>query len=73
MKIELIILTIVICVFGFIAAHFFIGNGAFKRAVTFTGVYSVAKPDGYDVVCFLDADGKDGGLFCMPLSQAKKQ
>ena len=37
--------------------------------VTLTGVYSVCRPDGYDVVCFLDADGKDGGMFCMPLTQ----
>lgn len=46
------------------------GDGAIKRHITMSGVYSVCKPDGYDVVCFLDADGKDGGLFCMPLSQA---
>ena len=46
------------------------GDGAIKRHLTMSGVYSVCKPDGYDVVCFLDADGKDGGLFCMPLSQA---
>lgn len=45
------------------------GDGAIKRHLTMSGVYSVCKPDGYDVVCFLDADGQDGGLFCMPLSQ----
>ena len=45
------------------------GDGAIKRHITMSGVYSVCKPDGYDVVCFLDADGQDGGLFCMPLSQ----
>lgn len=45
------------------------GSGALKRHITLSGVYSVCKPDGYDVVCFLDADGKDGGMFCMPLAQ----
>lgn len=46
------------------------GDGALKRHVTMSGIYSVCKPDGYPVVCFADADGKDGGLFCMPLSEA---
>lgn len=49
------------------------GEGALKRMVTVSGVYSICKPDGYPVVCFLDADGKDGGLFCMPLEQAGGQ
>jgi hypothetical protein len=43
------------------------GDGALKRQFTVGGVYSICKPDGYPVVCFADADGKDGGLFCMPL------
>ncbi len=46
------------------------GDGAFKRQFTMKGLYSICKPDGYPVVCFADADSKDGGLFCMPLSQA---
>ena len=45
------------------------GDGALKRHMTVSGIYSVCKPGGYPVVCFADADGKDGGLFCMPLSQ----
>lgn len=45
------------------------GDGAFKRAVTISGIYSICRPDGYDAVCFLDSDGKDGGMFCLPLSQ----
>lgn len=44
------------------------GAGGFKRMVTITGVYSICRPDKYDVVCFLDADGKEGGMFCLPLS-----
>lgn len=44
------------------------GSGGFKRMVTISGIYSVCRPDHYDVVCFLDADSKDGGMFCMPLS-----
>lgn len=35
------------------------GDGGFKRMVTITGVYSICKPDGYEVVCFLDADGRE--------------
>jgi hypothetical protein len=45
------------------------GDGGFKRMVTITGIYSICKPDGYEVVCFLDADGKEGGMFCLPLAQ----
>lgn len=45
------------------------GDGALKRQFTMKGIYSVCKPDGYPVVCFADADGKDGGLYCMPLSE----
>lgn len=44
------------------------GAGGFKRMVTVTGVYAVYKPGGYDAVCFLDADSKQGGLSCLPLS-----
>lgn len=46
------------------------GSGGFKRMVTLTGVYAVCRPGGYDVVCFLDADSKQGGLACVPLSLA---
>lgn len=45
-----------------------LGAGSFRRMVTITGIYSICRPDKYDVVCFLDADGKEGGMFCMPLS-----
>lgn len=44
------------------------GDSAIKRHMTVSGIYSVCKPDGYPVVCFLDADGKDGGMFCMKLA-----
>lgn len=52
-----------------LAVLFFSGDGSFKRMVTISGVYSICRPDNYDVVCFGDADSKHGGLFCMPLSQ----
>ncbi len=45
----------------------FMGAGALKRHITMSGVYAVCKPSGYDVVCFLDADSKDGGANCLPL------
>lgn len=67
MKIGIIITTVSVII---IAALFFItGDGGFKRMVTISGIYSICKPDGYEVVCFLDADGNDGGMFCLPLSQ----
>ena len=46
------------------------GEGSFKRMMTISGIYTICKPDGYDVVCFLDADGKEGGVYCLPLAQA---
>ena len=58
-------------VFGlicYVAINMF-GAGAFKRKITMSGIYSVCKPEGYDVVCFLDADGKEGGMYCLPLNQ----
>jgi hypothetical protein len=48
----------------------FTGDGAYKRAVTLSGVYTILRPDGFDVVCFADSDGKDGGLFCIPCESA---
>lgn len=45
-----------------------VGSGGFKRMITLTGVYAVCKPGGYDAVCFLDADSKQGGLSCLPLA-----
>ncbi len=55
-----------VAIIGLVAAC---GDGALKRQFTMKGIYSVCKPDGYPVVCFADADGKDGGLYCMPLSE----
>lgn len=60
------IITACIGVTLFLAAC---GDGALKRHLTLSGIYSVCRPDGYPVVCFMDADGKNGGLFCMPLSE----
>lgn len=65
-----IIIIAVLAVLGLVWLAFTImGEGALKRHMTLSGVYSICKPDGYEVVCFLDADGKDGGMFCLPLSQ----
>lgn len=63
------ILLAVVLVVGTVLFFTVMGEGALKRHVTISGVYSVCRPDGYDVVCFLDADGRDGGMFCLPLSQ----
>jgi hypothetical protein len=61
------------CAFLVAVVMIMTGEGGFKRMVTITGVYSVCKPDGYDVVCFLDADGNEGGMFCMPLADVGGQ
>lgn len=67
---KLVIGAGILVALGIIALLFSImGEGALKRHMTLSGVYSICKPDGYEVVCFLDADGKDGGMFCLPLSQ----
>ncbi len=65
-----IIILIAVLFFILLGVGFYstMGAGGFKRMVTITGVYSICRPDGYEVVCFLDADGKEGGMFCLPLS-----
>jgi len=50
--------------------RFLMGEGDFKRKFTISGIYAICKPENYDVVCFLDSDGKDGGMSCIPLSLA---
>lgn len=44
------------------------GNGGLTRMMSITGIYAVCKPHGYDVVCFGDTAGNDGGVSCLPLS-----
>lgn len=46
------------------------GSGGFERHMTLSGIYAVLRPEGFDVVCFADADSKDGGLACIPCSLA---
>lgn len=60
----------VVAVLLFFTVWSLTGSGGFKRMVTLTGVYAVCRPNGYDAVCFLDADSKNGGLSCMPLNSA---
>lgn len=67
MKSFIILLIIILPLVG-LALIPMIGSGGFKRMVTLTGVYAVCRPNGYDAVCFLDADSKQGGLSCLPLS-----
>lgn len=47
-----------------------LGPGAISRNITIGGLYAVCRPDGYDVVCFGDKAGKDGGVSCVPLQLA---
>ncbi len=46
------------------------GEGGLTRMTSFTGIYAICKPKGYDVVCFGDTAGKDGGVACVPLKDA---
>ena len=48
------------------------GSGGLTRMVSITGIYAICQPKGYDVVCFGDTAGSDGGVFCMKLSDASK-
>ena len=63
-----LILTITVSILIGVSLHWLLGAGAFERHFTLSGVYAVCKPKGYDAVCFLDSDAKDGGLSCLPLS-----
>lgn len=46
------------------------GSGGLTRMTSIVGIYAVCQPRGYDVVCFGDTTGHDGGVSCLPLSQA---
>lgn len=70
MRLIIFFIVIAFAAFGLTIAYAVSGAGGFKRMVTLTGVYAVCRPQGYDVVCFLDADSKSGGLNCVPLSLA---
>ncbi len=64
-------MKIIACIIGVIliiglVMFSMMGAGGFKRMTTLTGIYAVCRPNGYDAICFLDADSKDGGLSCIP-------
>lgn len=67
-KVTFTLLAIGIILIGGVAIYLTTGAGGFERMVVRSGVYAVARPGGYEVVCFLDADSKHGGLSCLPLS-----
>jgi len=66
MKIAIIILVLVTS--SAFVIFSMMGSGGFKRMVTLTGIYAVCKPNGYEAICFLDADSNEGGLSCIPYS-----
>lgn len=70
MRVLIIFPILLVLVFIGWATSPIMGTGGLRRMVTLTGVYPVCRPGGYEVVCFLDADSKEGGLFCMSLSMA---
>lgn len=53
-----------------VVAVWLMGPGFINRTLTIGGIYTVCKPNGYDVVCFGDKAGKEGGIFCLPLQLA---
>ena len=69
MRTRIIVIVLVLISLSILVVYSVTGSGGFKRMVTLTGVYTICRPGNYDAVCFLDADSKEGGLFCLPLSQ----
>lgn len=63
----LIILALLLVGTGF---YLLTGAGGYKRLITISGLISICRPDGYDVVCFVDSAGRDGGASCVSLSLA---
>lgn len=45
----------------------FNGDGGLRRMVTLSGIYTVADPDGYPVVCFVDKGSR--AMDCLPRAQ----
>lgn len=46
------------------------GDGVIQRVTTIAGIYTVKNPDGYPVVCFIEAT--HGGVFCMHEDDLKR-
>lgn len=67
-KLFIVICIVIILSIGGGGLYLTTGAGGFERMVVRSGVYAVARPGGYEVVCFLDADSKHGGLSCLPLA-----
>lgn len=65
----LLAVLLLLVVFGYLLSEV-MGAGAFSRKFTWSGILSICKPDGYEVVCFLDADSKGSSPHCVPLSLA---
>lgn len=69
-----IIACIIIVALGWLGRIYFgIGPGAFKRHLTMSGIITVCRPNGYDAVCFMDADNDQGGLSCLSLTSVGGQ
>lgn len=60
-----VIIILLLLVMGF---YYMTGPGWLARNMTISGVYTVLRPDGYDVACFGDSGHRDGGLNCVPCS-----
>lgn len=43
------------------------GDGGLRRMVTISGIYTVADPGGYPVVCFVDKGSR--AMDCLPRGQ----
>lgn len=62
-----LLLLVMFCVL-LVSVGFYLvtGPGWFARVTTISGVYTVIRPDSYDVACFGDSGHRDGGLQCIP-------
>ena len=71
LKLVAILAVIIVCVVTALSVIGMTGAGGFERHFTLSGIYAVVRPNGYDAICFVDADSKQGGVMCLPCSTVK--
>lgn len=55
---------------GGLCLFLFNGAGGLRRMVTLSGIYTVADPGGYPVVCFVDKGSR--AMDCIPKTQFER-
>lgn len=67
--IKIIGVILIVIVVLWLIIHTVFGAGFFERIATIGGIYAVGKPEGYNVVCFVEKHG--GAMSCLPLGMIK--